>query len=108
MVTHSDAILREAVNEPAYDVFHMQPGVSASFDTNQIDHVQVGAEIENAVISLSGDLASYNPRSKIVMVEGEGAEFDARVISQLFPEFVERVNMISLGQKAMSAKHMEF
>jgi hypothetical protein len=46
-----------------------------------------------------GDLATYSPRSKVVLLEGENSEFDESLVSELFPEFSERVNLISVGNK---------
>lgn len=97
MVTHSDAILREAVSEPSYSVYHMQPAAQTELGVNQASKVTVGADTESAVISLTGDLATYNPRSKVVLLEGENSEFDLKMISQLFPDFVEVTNPISMG-----------
>lgn len=99
LVSHSDAILREAVQESSYCVFHMAPASQTDGDRNQADQVNVKADIENAIFSLVGDLATYSPRSKIVLIEGEDSEFDAKVISQLFPAFAGRVNLVSLGSK---------
>ncbi|WP_288942521.1 AAA family ATPase [uncultured Roseovarius sp.] len=99
MVTHSDSILREAVQEPSYCVFHMRPASQVAEGENQIDRVAVGQDVENAVFALVGDLASYSPRSKIVLLEGADTEVDARIVSQLFPDFVDRVNLVSLGSK---------
>lgn len=99
MLTHSDSILREAVQEPTYSVFHMRPADQVKDGENQIDRVEVGQDVENAILSLVGDLASYSPRSKVVLLEGEDSEVDARIVSQLFPDFVERVNLVSMGSK---------
>ncbi|TCO68937.1 AAA family ATPase [Rhodovulum euryhalinum] len=99
MVTHSDSILREAVQEPSYCVFHMRPASQVAEGESQIDRVAAGQDVENAIFALVGDLASYSPRSKIVLLEGEDTEVDARIVSQLFPDFVDRVNLVSLGSK---------
>ena len=102
LITHSDALLREAVNEPAYTVFHMQPSYAAD-PTNQVVPVSASAAVERAVIALVGDLATYSPRSKVVLLEGEDSEFDASMIQQLFPEFADRVNLVSAGPKGVVA-----
>ncbi|SPH18765.1 hypothetical protein DEA8626_02309 [Defluviimonas aquaemixtae] len=99
LVTHSDAILREAVQEPSYAVFHMQPAAQVASGTDQADKISAGADLENAIIDLVGDLASYNPRSKVVLLEGETSEIDAKIITQLFPAFADRVSLVSLGSK---------
>lgn len=104
MVTHSDAILREAVTEPGYDVFHMQAAFQTPASENQATRVSASAETETAIISLTGDLATYNPRSKVVLLEGENSEFDLQMISQLFPLFAEVTNPVSLG----SSRNVKF
>ncbi|OYQ65833.1 hypothetical protein B9G53_06140 [Pseudanabaena sp. SR411] len=100
LVTHSDALLREAVEDSEYAVYHMQPAHATDPNSNQAIPVSAGSEIERAVIDLVGDLATYSPRSKIVIVEGDSeSEFDVTLIKQLFPAFAERVNLISGGNK---------
>ncbi|WP_342630605.1 AAA family ATPase [Marinobacter alkaliphilus] len=99
LVSHSDAILREAVRDPSYSVFHMQPAMQANNGNNQAEEINASAELESAIINLVGDLATYNPRSKIVLLEGEDSEIDAKIISELFPNFSDRVNLVSLGSK---------
>ncbi|QIB66957.1 AAA family ATPase [Kineobactrum salinum] len=108
LVSHSDAILREAVQDPTYSVFHMQPAAQNSVGFNQAEQVSASAELENAIISLVGDLATYNPRSKIVLLEGENSEIDAKIITELFPYFAERVNLVSLGSKRTVRNAHEF
>ena len=99
LVTHSDAILREAVQDPSYSVFHMQPSAQTPDGSNQAEKISASIDLEHAIISLVGDLATYNPRSKIVLLEGENSEIDARIISELLPSFSERVNLVSVGSK---------
>jgi len=100
MITHSDALLREAVEEPGFDVYHMQLPSNIVEGQNQVHPVSVTEEVEVAVMDLVGDLASYSPRSKVVILEGGGdSEFDATLINYLFPEFGERVNLISGSNK---------
>ncbi|MCD1645735.1 AAA family ATPase [Marinobacter adhaerens] len=99
LVSHSDAILREAVQDPSYSVFHMQPSAQTPSGSNQAEQISASIDLENAIISLVGDLATYNPRSKVVLLEGENSEIDARIISELLPYFSERVNLVSVGSK---------
>jgi hypothetical protein len=100
LVTHSDTLLREAVKDPEYVVYHMQPAHATEPNSNQAIPVSVASEVDRVVIDLVGDLPSYSPRSKIVIVEGDSdSEFDVTLIKQLFPIFAERVNLISGGNK---------
>lgn len=106
LITHSDTLLREAVEEPAYDVYHMQPSYNTPEGENQVDRVSASAGVEQAIINLVGDLATYSPRSKVVLLEGENSEFDASLVRELFPEFAEQVNLVSVGNKRrVSAFH---
>lgn len=100
MITHSDTLLREAVEEPAFAVYHMQSSTAITLGDNQAHLISVSHEIERAVIDLVGDLATYSPRARIVLLEGGGdAEVDLNILRQLFPEFAERVNLVSAGSK---------
>ncbi|GAB3857871.1 hypothetical protein GCM10028822_32280 [Hymenobacter terrigena] len=100
LITHSDALLRGAVEEPGYNVYHMHPAYNKSGqEYNQLERVNALGDIERAILDLVGDLASYSPRSKVIILEGEESEIDTNIIRNLFPEFVERVNLISAGNK---------
>ena len=100
MITHSDTLLREAVEEPAFAVYHMQPSTAITPDNNQAHLISIAHEVERAVVELVGDLATYSPRARIVLLEGGGnAEVDLNILRQLFPEFAERVNIVSAGSK---------
>lgn len=99
LITHSDALLREVVGRPEYSVFHM---TSAPKDrtVEQIKPLQGVEEVERAVISLIGDLASYRPGEKVVIFEGGGdTEFDISMTTDLFPDLSKRANVISGGNK---------
>lgn len=100
LITHSDALLREAVEEPAYVVYHMQPAYATDQNANQSSPVSASAEVERVLIDLVGDLATYSPRSKVVILEGGGdSDVDLRVVTHLFPLFAEQVNLVSGGNK---------
>jgi energy-coupling factor transporter ATP-binding protein EcfA2 len=99
MVTHSDTLLREAVEEPAFAVYHMQSPTDP-MNSNQAILVNATAEIDRTVIDLVGDLATYSPQAKLVLLEGGGdSEVDANIIQQLFPAFADQVNLVSSGSK---------
>lgn len=100
LVTHSDSILQEAFRDPAYTVFHMRPANQVGDGQNQMELVDAGDGVESAIANLVGDLAAYSPRAKVVLLEGEDSEFDARVISDLFPTFADRVNLVSIGSRS--------
>lgn len=108
LVTHSDALLREALAEPAYAVFHMQPP-NVSNGKNQAQRLFVNAEINAAIYDLVGDLAAYSPFSKIVIVEGGGdSKFDASVIERLFPEMLGQVEFVAGGSKRRTESVREY
>ena len=100
LVTHSDALIREAVGQKGFSVFHMQPPGQYE-GPNQATAVQVGQDLERLVIELVGDLAAYRPGAKIVVLEGgPDSEFDVRMTCTLFPRFQASVNPISGGNKS--------
>jgi hypothetical protein len=79
----------------------MQPAHATESDSNQATLVSAKQELEKVVIDLVGDLASYSPRSRIVILESKDENnFDITLIKQLFPLFSERVNLISGGNKS--------
>jgi hypothetical protein len=101
LLTHSDAMLREALITEDASVFHMLPPGGVVSAENQIRAVQAAEEAEHALIDLVGDLATYKPGAKVVVFEGGGdSEFDIHMVATLFPEFEKSVNAISGGNKA--------
>lgn len=72
LVTHSDAILRQAVGNPDFSVYHMSPSTTTNPDENQVTEVIATDGLERAVLALVGDLAAYKPRAKVVLFEGGG------------------------------------
>lgn len=97
LITHSDALLRESVGSSRFSVFHMSP--ASDFEKNQVQSITLEAELERAIVNLVGDLASYRPGAKVVVLEGEDSEFDRKMIATLFPAFNNEVNTISGGNK---------
>lgn len=98
LVTHSDTFLRETVGQINYSTYHLK--FADTTNSNQIKKVDINENFENAVIDLVGDLATYHPGEKVVLIEGGGdTEFDLGMISTLFPEFIGKVNAISGGNK---------
>jgi hypothetical protein len=99
LVTHSDALLRDVVGRPEYSVFHMV-GASADKRAKQIERLTLAEDVQRAVLSLVGDIASYRPGKKLVVFEGGGdSEFDVFCTRELFSHFFESVNVISGGNK---------
>lgn len=99
LVTHSDTLIREAVGQEGYKVFHMQPPDRAGTE-NQATLMTASDHVERVVIELVGDLAAYRPGAKIVLFEGGGdTDFDVRMTCTLFPKFQSAVNPISSGNK---------
>lgn len=99
LVTHSDALLRQAVGNQNFSAFHLRTAPAAGMG-NQALRIQADDELDRAVIDLVGDLATYKPNAKVVILEGGGdTEFDVRMVSRLFPEFAQNVNLVSGGGK---------
>lgn len=101
MVTHSDALLRQAVGNGNYHVFHMTPASADDSEANQASSIFLDDDLERATVDLVGDLATYQPHSKVVIFEGDGAAgFDVNMVRRLFPEFARRINLVSGGNKS--------
>ncbi|GAB3256988.1 AAA family ATPase [Chitinimonas naiadis] len=98
LVTHSDALLREAVGSNGFSVFHMSSTDRSG--GSQIKKISMEIELERAIVDLVGDLASYRPGAKVVILEGEDSEFDKKMMGVLFPKFSNEVNIISGGNKS--------
>jgi len=98
MVTHSDTLLRQAVGNSNYGVYHMTSANST--EGNQASEVLLDDQMDRVIVDLVGDLAAYRPRAKVVILEGDVDDgFDVVVVSRLFPEFAKRVNLVSAGAK---------
>lgn len=98
LVTHSDALLRQAVGNQNFSAFHLRTASTTEQGENQVLRITTDDELDRAVIDLVGDLATYKPKAKVVILEGGGdSEFDVRMVSRLFPEFAQRVNLVSGG-----------
>jgi hypothetical protein len=100
LVTHSDNILRQSVDIEGFNVFHMQTVGTYDNFTPQMVGVSAQSDLDRAIIDLVGDLAAYRPGGKLVILEGGGnPEFDLEFVSRLFPDFAQRVNLVSSGSK---------
>lgn len=97
LITHSDALLRQSVGNSNFSVFHMRAGTSTPTDENQALPVRADDDLERAIIDLVGDLATYKPHAKVVILEGAESEFDRLMVSRLFPRFAQQVNILSGG-----------
>jgi hypothetical protein len=98
LVTHSDALLRQAVGNQNFSAFHLRTASTTEAGENQALRITTDDELDRAVIDLVGDLATYKPKATVVILEGGGdSEFDVRMVSRLFPEIAQRVNLVSGG-----------
>jgi hypothetical protein len=97
LITHSDALLREAVGREGCSVFHMQTATAA--DSKQATPLIAREGLQRAVLELVGDLAAYRPDAKLIIFEGENSEFDQRMATALFPTLQEKANTVSAGNK---------
>lgn len=104
LVSHSDALLREAFGKPNFDMFHMQPcSVTAEDGTipapstiNQLRPLTAMKDVDVVLTDLVGDLAAYEPGRRAIIFEGGGdTDFDQRMVARLFPEIAKGFNLIS-------------
>src|SRR5579872_1112364 len=101
LVTHSDTLLRQAVGNSNYRVYQMVPATALTDGQNQALEVRADDDVERVTIELVGDLASYRPHGKVVILEGRTENgFDVNMVRRLFPDFARRVNLVSGGNKA--------
>jgi hypothetical protein len=101
LVTHSDAILRQAVGHQPFSVFHMRLPAAMEEGDEQAVPVTLESDVERAVVDLVGDLAAYKPYAKVVVLEGGGdTEFDRNMVARLFPELAAKANLVSGGSKS--------
>jgi predicted ATP-dependent endonuclease of OLD family len=99
LVTHSDTLLRQAIGNSNYRVYHML--TASSSEGNQASEVLLEDDVERAVVDLVGDLAAYRPHAKVVILEGKSEDgFDETFVRRLFPDFAKRVNLVSAGSKS--------
>lgn len=98
LVTHSDRFLREALDTEGMGVYHMQHAMVETRE-NQLQQLDRRSNLEAILIDLVGDLASYRPEGKTVLLEGENGRFDEKMIRRLFPELTSTVNFVSAGTK---------
>jgi len=96
LLTHSDALLRESLSNNSFTTYHMDLPQNINTKQNQIRMIDASIEFDRAIIDLIGDLATYKPDSKILIIEGGGdSEFDKYMLESLFPELKNKVNIIS-------------
>jgi hypothetical protein len=78
----------------------MTTAASAPASANQAQEVVAEDDVQRATLDLVGDLATYRPNGKVVILEGGGdSDFDVQMVQRLFPEFAKRVNLLSGGGK---------
>ena len=97
LVTHSEAILKEAFGNANYSVFHLRSADDKN--TQQACELGINSDIEAALMDLVGDISSYKPGNKVLLLEGENSDFDKSLIQRLFSEYCKDINIISAGSK---------
>ncbi|MBA2934334.1 AAA family ATPase [Sphingomonas sp. CGMCC 1.13654] len=101
LVTHSDALIREAVGKPGFNVFHMLPCGADGAQDSQLRPLVVSGDLDSVLADLVGDLAAYRPGGKGLIFEGGGdSDFDKTLAGTLFSEELRGINLISGTNKA--------
>jgi hypothetical protein len=101
LVTHSDALIREAVGKVGFNVYHMLPCGSEPPGASQLRPLMVSEDLDLVLTDLVGDLAAYRPGGKGLIFEGGGdSEFDKKLASTLFAEELRGINLISGTNKS--------
>lgn len=100
LVTHSDALIREAVGKAGFNVFHMLPCGANSDSKSQLQSLTAAKDLEIAVADLVGDLAAYRPGGKGLIFEGGGdSDFDKTFTGRLFSDDLRGINLLSGSNK---------
>jgi predicted ATPase len=100
LVTHSDALLREAVGKPGFSVFHMFP-CGTDQGRGQLRQLSATEDLDLAMADLVGDLAAYKPDGTAIIFEGGGdSDFDQTVVARLFSSELASFNLLSGSNKA--------
>lgn len=101
LVTHSDALIREAVGKPGFNVFHMLPCGAENAGTSQLRPLVATTDLDSVMTDLVGDLAAYRPGGRGLIMEGGGdSDFDRTFALALFPAELQGINLISGSNKA--------
>ena len=101
LVTHSDAMLRDIKDDTRYSLYHMSSAASTNEGQSQAIPLAPKSGLENLVLDLVGDLATYRPGGKVVIFEGGGdSEFDLRMTTRLFPDLASETNCVSGNNKS--------
>lgn len=106
LITHSDALLREAVGKPRFTVYHMFP-CGTDNGLGQLRELGATEDLDLALADLVGDLAAYKPNGSAIVFEGGGdSDIDRGIVSKLFANEVASFNLISGSNKTkLSALH---
>ena len=99
LVSHSDALLREAIGRDGLQVFHMQHAAAVEDASNQMRQLRLGEEAESIILEMVGNLATYRPGGKVVFLEGEDSEFDLHMVTRQFPSIENEINPVSGGNR---------
>lgn len=99
LLTHSDTLLKEALDQDGFALFHMLPATPQE-SGNQLVPINSAEGVERVVLDLVGEIASYKPDGKLVLFEGGGdTEFDTGMTADLFPELAQAANLVSATNK---------
>ena len=63
LLTHSDVLLKESLHQDGFSVFHMLPPTTSSAADNQVQVVDQGEVVEQALINLVGEAAAGTARA---------------------------------------------
>lgn len=100
LITHSDALIREAMGKPGFDVFHMSSIGTDEGIESQLRPMRATNDLEIALTDMVGDLAAYRPGGKAIIFEGGGgSDFDKEFCQTLFADELVGMNLISGSNK---------
>ena len=100
LISHSDTLLREAVNLDSFGVYHMRRGERSRFGENQLTLVTTEAEAERLVIELVGDLAAYRQAQRSCFSREEATlNSMCSSLAVSSPDVADLMNLVAAGNK---------
>ena len=98
LVTHSDVFLREAVETNGMEVYHMRSATRRGLG-NQLRKIDHRNDIDRLCIELVGDLATYRPGEKVILLEGASRGTDVQIVERLFPDVRREATIVGGGSR---------
>ncbi|MDB4944547.1 MAG: hypothetical protein JWP97_4081 [Labilithrix sp.] len=94
LASHCESLVRSARNIDGTSIVSLQP---PSGDRPQATLVGDSETLEGAIANLVG--VRYRADQMVILLEGEGDEFDKEMVNRLFPDVARDVQLVCVGNK---------